>query len=109
MIPELQKKQMPLPGESVLLNRQAKMSICDHTDRHDAGGTASHPKDSGLIQHKLPQLRLPFSSEDAQPLPRAGTDDLRQHGTACRHCFPGKYGKKRSCQAWEMQQKTGWV
>lgn len=47
MIPELQKKQMPLPGESVLLNRQAKMSICDRTDRHDAGGTASHPKDSG--------------------------------------------------------------
>lgn len=49
MIPELQKKEMSLPGEAIPLSRQAKMSICDRTDRHDAGGTVSQPKDSGLI------------------------------------------------------------
>lgn len=48
MIAELQKKeQMSLPKELIPLNTQAKMSICDHTDRQDAGGTASHRKDSG--------------------------------------------------------------
>lgn len=83
MIPELQKKpQLSLPGEPIPLNRQAKMSICDCTDRHDAGGTASQPKDSGVIRHKAPTTPARFRLRRRTALPRAGTDDLRQHGWA---------------------------
>lgn len=101
-------QQMSLPKELIPLNTQANwVSVITQTGTMLEGRQVS-ARTLDEFHTKFPELWLPFTSDDAQPVPGLVLVTYPTQMGFYWLCFPGKHGRERSWWVWKMQE-TSWL